>query len=54
MIQDISRGVNRVTMPVTIVVGDRDRVERSEDLRAIFAPLLPKAHGTVLPGVGHL
>ncbi len=54
MLQDISAGLNRVTLPVEIVVGDRDQVERDEDLRVAFASFLPQAGFTVLSGVGHL
>lgn len=54
MLQDISAGLNRVTLPVKIVVGDRDQVERNRDPRVIFAPFLPQVRFTVFSGVGHL
>jgi pimeloyl-ACP methyl ester carboxylesterase len=54
MTQDISAGLDRVTLPVQVVVGDRDKVERLEDLRAAFAHRLPQARFTALGGVGHL
>ncbi len=54
MIEDVSAGLRQVAVPVEILVGDRDRIERPEALRASFAPVLPQARVTVLPGIGHL
>ncbi len=54
MIKDISAGCDAVTMPVTVVIGDRDQVEHEAALREIFACLLPHTTFRVLNGVGHL
>ncbi len=40
--------------PVRIVVGERDRVERPELLRAAFADVLPQAVMETIPEIGHL
>ena len=54
MIEDVSAGLDAVTLPVTVVIGNRDQVEHEAALRQIFAPLLPQATFRVLEGVGHL
>lgn len=54
MVQDVSAGLERVTVPVEVVVGDRDQVEREDGLRAAFTPILPQTRFTALAGVGHL
>jgi pimeloyl-ACP methyl ester carboxylesterase len=54
MIEDISASLDNVTVPVTVVIGDRDQVEHETALREIFARYLPHATFTVLEGVGHL
>ena len=54
MVADFSAGLERVTMPVAVIVGDRDQVERAEVLCAAFTPALPQARLTIVPGFGHL
>ena len=39
MIEDVSAGLDVVTIPVSIVVGSRDRVERESALREVFGRL---------------
>jgi len=53
MIEDVSDGLS-VTLPVTVVIGDRDQVEHEPALRQTLARLLPQASFRVLKGVGHL
>jgi len=54
MIEDVSAGLGAITVPVTIVIGDRDQVEHEAALREIFGRFLPHATFRVLKGVGHL
>jgi 3-oxoadipate enol-lactonase len=54
MIQDVTAGLESVTLPVIIVVGDRDQVEHEAALRDTFGRLLPQTKFRVLQGVGHL
>lgn len=54
MIEDVSAGLDAVTVPVTVVIGDRDQVEHEAALREVFGRLLPHATFRVLPGIGHL
>jgi pimeloyl-ACP methyl ester carboxylesterase len=54
MIEDISVGLIGVTIPTTVVIGDRDQVEHEAALRKAFARFLPQATFRVLEGVGHL
>lgn len=43
-----------MTVPVTVVIGDRDQVEHETALREIFARFLPHATFRILKGIGHL
>jgi len=52
--KDVSAGLVAVTAPVTIIIGDRDKVEHETAVRAIFARFLPNATFWVLEGIGHL
>src|SRR6516165_9303213 len=54
MIEDVSAGLDAVTIPVSILVGSRDRVEHESALREVFGRLLPQATFRVLDGIGHL
>ena len=54
MIEDVSAGLDVVTIPVSIVVGSRDRVERESALREVFGHLIPQATVRALEGIGHL
>jgi pimeloyl-ACP methyl ester carboxylesterase len=54
MIEDVSTGLQAVTIPTIVVIGDRDRVENQSALRQAFGRFLPHATFRVLAGVGHL
>ena len=54
MIVDVSAGLEKVTMPVTIIVGDRDQVEHEAPLREVFARYLPQARFHILKGIRYL
>jgi pimeloyl-ACP methyl ester carboxylesterase len=54
MIEDVSAGLSVVTVPATVVIGDRDQVEHELALRETFARFLPQATFRVLQGIGHL
>ncbi len=54
MIEDISPGLVGVTVPVSVVVGDRDQAEQEAGLRQVMSTLLPQAMFTTLRGIGHL
>lgn len=54
MIASLQEDISAITMPVRILVGDEDKVERGEDLRRIYAELLPHAEWDVLSNTGHL
>ena len=54
MIEDVSAGLSAVKVPVTVVIGDRDQVEREPPLRNTFARFLPHATVRVLKDIGHL
>lgn len=54
MIADLGPGLGRFTGPAAILVGDADRVENAERLRALYTEALPQARFTLLEGIGHL
>jgi pimeloyl-ACP methyl ester carboxylesterase len=54
MIADVSIGLEAVTVPTIVVIGDLDRVEHESALRQAFGRFLPHATFLVLAGVGHL
>jgi pimeloyl-ACP methyl ester carboxylesterase len=54
MIADVSTGLEAVTVPTVVVIGDRDQVEHEPLLRQAFGRFLPHATFRVLAGVGHL
>ena len=54
MIEDVSTGLDAVTVPTIVVIGDRDRVEHESALRQAFGRFVPHATFRVLAGVGHL
>lgn len=54
MIEDVSAGLDAVTLPVTVVIGDRDQVEHEAALREVFGRFLRHATFRVLHGIGHL
>jgi pimeloyl-ACP methyl ester carboxylesterase len=54
MIEDISAGLNGVSVPTIVAIGDHDKVEHEPALREAFGRHLPHATFRVLAGVGHL
>jgi pimeloyl-ACP methyl ester carboxylesterase len=54
MIDDVSAGLDAVTVPVSIVVGSCDKVEHESALRQVFGRFLPQATFELLEGIGHL
>ena len=54
MIENVSTGLEAVTVPIVVVIGDRDRVEHESALRQAFGRFLPHATFRVLAGAGHL
>lgn len=54
MTADLGADFSGLRVPVTILVGDRDRVEQAEALRNLYAAILPDAEFRVIEGVGHL
>lgn len=54
MARDISRAVRDITVPVTVLAGERDVVESARVLRACLLPRIPHAALLTVPGAGHL
>lgn len=54
MAVDVGAAARRIAVPVDILLGEHDQVERATVLRPLFAGLLPQASVTVVPGAGHL
>jgi|GEM_PF-236449 len=54
MLDDITREVGAIDVPVLVISGDRDQVDRTETLREELLPRVAGARLQVLPGVGHL
>ena len=54
MTQDVSAGLNGCMLPVDVLIGAHDRIEREAVLRPALSPLLPQTIFTIVPGVGHL
>lgn len=54
MLDDITRDVAAIDVPVLIISGDRDQVDRIETLREELLPRIAGARLHVLQGVGHL
>lgn len=54
MIEDVSAGLRGVTLPVNVLIGERDQIEREAVLRPAVSRLLPQATFTIIPEVGHL
>lgn len=54
MTQDVAGEAAGIEVPVVVIVGQEDRVEREDALRASFSSVLTGVGFTVLPGVGHL
>lgn len=54
MIADLGLTPGEIEVPVTVLVGSVDQVERPDRLRAIFGEVVPQARFVELPEVGHL
>ena len=54
MREDITAEVAAIDVPVIVIAGERDRVDRVETLRAELLPRIAGARLRTLPGVGHL
>ena len=54
MREDITAEVANIDVPVLVIAGERDQVDRVETLRAELLPRIAGARLQVLPGVGHL
>ncbi len=54
MTQDVSAGLQGVTLPVNVLIGGYDQVEREAVLRPAVSRVLPQATFTIVPEVGHL
>ena len=54
MTQDVSAGLEGVTLPVDVLIGERDQVERGAVLRPALSRLLPQATFAIVPETGHL
>lgn len=52
--EDISAQVTAIDVPVLVISGELDRVDRVDTLRAELLPRVPTARLQVLPGIGHL
>lgn len=54
MLDDITSEVSAIDVPVLVISGDRDQVDRIETLREELLSRIAGARLHVLPGVGHL
>ncbi len=54
MTQDVSAALQGVTLPVDVLIGDHDQIERGAVLRPALSRLLPQATFTIVPEMGHL
>lgn len=54
MLEDISADVVAINVPVLVVSGECDQVDRIETLKSALLPKIAGARMHVLPGVGHL
>ena len=54
MTLDITGLVGKISVPVTVIVGDSDKVEAEPLLRRELASRIPGTEFIILPGVGHL
>jgi pimeloyl-ACP methyl ester carboxylesterase len=51
---DISKQTANITVPVCVIAGSEDQVEKEAPLRAALLPLVPQAKFETIKGVGHL
>jgi pimeloyl-ACP methyl ester carboxylesterase len=54
MVEDVTPIQASVTVPVSVIVGERDQVEHESVLRETFSAVLPQARFTILKDIGHL
>lgn len=54
MTQDVSAGLEGFTLPVDVLIGEHDQIEREVVLRPALSRLLPQATFTIVPKMGHL
>jgi pimeloyl-ACP methyl ester carboxylesterase len=54
MTLDISKQTASITLPVCVIVGSADQVEKETSLREALLPLVPHAKFETIDGVGHL
>ena len=54
MIQDVTADLGGVALPIDVLIGEHDQVEREAVLRPEISRVLPQATFTIVPGVGHL
>ena len=54
MKEDITAGTSAIDVPVLVIAGECDQVDRVETLRAELLPRIPHARLVILPNVGHL
>jgi pimeloyl-ACP methyl ester carboxylesterase len=43
-----------INVPLCVIAGSEDRIEKEAALRAAFLPLIPNAKFEIIEGVGHL
>jgi len=54
MVEDITAAVLSINVPVLVIAGELDQVDRPETLRSELLPRIAGARMHVLPGTGHL
>ena len=54
MVEDLGLASGDIAVPVTVLVGSLDQVEKPERLCSIFSALVPQARFVVVEGFGHL
>ncbi|MPV57477.1 alpha/beta hydrolase [Burkholderia sp. HI2761] len=54
MVEDITADVASIDVPVLVIAGELDQVDRPETLQNELLPRIPAARMMVLPGTGHL
>lgn len=54
MLEDITRDVGSINVPVIVISGELDQVDRVETLQQELLPRINGARLHVLPGIGHL
>ncbi|RQR22302.1 alpha/beta hydrolase [Burkholderia sp. Bp9143] len=54
MVEDITADVSSINVPVVVIAGEFDQVDRPETLQSELLPRIPGARMHVLPGTGHL